>query len=67
VNIASLPNLPYGIGITIALAELTWGFIKYYTAPTLSQRRETIEEFYSIVIGLFLSSLLFTVLIFIGV
>jgi hypothetical protein len=49
VDIISLLNLPYGIGITIALAELAWGLIKYYTAPTPGQRREAVEEFYSIV------------------
>jgi hypothetical protein len=47
VDIISLLNLPYGIGITIALAELAWGLIKYYTAPTPGQRREAVEEFYN--------------------
>jgi hypothetical protein len=48
--------LPYGIGITIAFAELAWGFIKYYLAPTPSQRREAVEEFYGVVIGAILTA-----------
>jgi hypothetical protein len=56
MGVSSLLNLPYGIGITIALAELAWGLIKYYLAPTPSQRRETVEEFYSIVIGAVLTA-----------
>jgi hypothetical protein len=33
----------------MAGVELAWGLIKYYTAPTPGQRREAVEEFYSIV------------------
>jgi len=56
MSILSLLNLPFGIGITIAGVELAWGLIKYYTAPTPSQRREAVEEFYSIVIGAILTA-----------
>jgi len=56
MGITSLLNLPYGIGIAIAGVELAWGLIKYYLAPTPSQRREAIDEFYSIVIGAILTA-----------
>jgi len=48
--------LPYGIGIAIAGVELAWGLIKYYLAPTPSQRREAVEEFYSVMIGAILTA-----------
>jgi len=56
MSVLSLLNLPYGIGIAIAGVELAWGLIKYYLAPTPSQRREAIDEFYSIVIGAILTA-----------
>jgi len=56
VSVLSLLNLPYGIGIAIAGVELAWGLVKYYLAPTPSQRREAVEEFYSIVIGAVLTA-----------
>jgi len=56
MGITSLLNLPYGIGIAIASAELAWGLIKYYTAPTPGQRREAVEEFYGVVIGAILTA-----------
>jgi len=56
MSVLSLLNLPYGIGITIAGVELAWGLVKYYLAPTPSQRREAIDEFYSIVIGAILTA-----------
>lgn len=56
MDITNLLNLPYGIGITIALAELAWGFIKYYTAPTPSQRRKALDEFYGVVLGAVLTA-----------
>jgi len=58
MGITSLLNLPYGIGIAIAGVELAWGLIKYYLAPTPSQRREAIDEFYSIVIGAILTAVM---------
>jgi len=56
MSVLSLLNLPYGIGIAIAGVELAWGLIKYYLAPTPSQRREAVDEFYSIVIGAILTA-----------
>ena len=56
MGITSLLNLPYGIGITIAGVELAWGLVKYYLAPTPRQRREAVDEFYSIVIGAILTA-----------
>jgi hypothetical protein len=56
MSVLSLLTLPYGIGITIAGVELAWGLIKYYLAPTPSQRREAVDEFYSIVIGAILTA-----------
>jgi len=58
MGVTSLLSLPYGIGIAIASAELAWGFIKYYTAPTPGQRREALEEFYGVVLGAVSSLLL---------
>jgi len=56
MGITSLLNLPYGIGIAIAGVELAWGLVKYYLAPTPSQRREAIDEFYGVVIGAILTA-----------
>jgi len=56
MGITSLLNLPYGIGIVTAGVELAWGLVKYYLAPTPSQRREVVDEFYSIVIGAILTA-----------
>jgi len=56
MGVSSLLTLPYGIGIAIALAELAWGFIKYYLAPTPGQRREALDEFYGVVLGAVLTA-----------
>jgi hypothetical protein len=45
-------------GFPIAAAELAWGAIKYYTAPTTGLRREAIDEFYGVLLGAIITAVM---------
>ena len=45
-------------GFPIAAAELAWGAIKYYTAPTTGLRREAVDEFYGVLLGAIITAVM---------
>jgi hypothetical protein len=45
-------------GFPIAAAELAWGAVKYYTAPTSGLRREAIDEFYGVLLGAIITAVM---------